>query len=207
VKLGSIVRDFAQAMEVADHRGPQAANHRDATRMYQPGIGPLGEDAAVRLTLAEMKASHPDTYAVAGKRRYPGSAAVCDLALGALPDWAIEVKLARLGRDNGTYEDAAIKKILSPYPEDRSAVTDCAKLINGGFAGRCAVLIYGFEDPHRPLHWLIEAFEAVAAKTALLGQREEAQLTELVHPVFRAGRVYAWEVLADLDRSMRTALR
>ena len=181
-------------MEVVDHRHPQAASHRDATRLYQPGIGPFGEDAAVAMTLAEMQAANAGIYAGAGKRRYPDSSHVCDLALGALPDWAIEVKLARLGRDNGTYEDAAIKKILSPYPEDRSAVTDCAKLARSGFAGRCAVLIYGFEDPHRPLHQLIEAFEAVAAKAAVLGPREEAHLRELVHPVFAAGRVYAWEV-------------
>jgi hypothetical protein len=165
------VRDFALAMEVVDHQRPQAASHRDATRLYQPGIGPFGEDAAVAMTLAEMQAANAGIYATAGKRRYPGNSHVCDLAIGAPPDWAIEVKLARLGRDNGTYEDAAIKKILSPYPEDRSAVTDCAKLARSGFAGRCAVLIYGFEDPHRPLHRLIEAFEAVAAKTAVLGPR------------------------------------
>lgn len=195
VDLGQIVRDFAMAMEAVDHQSPQATSHRDATRLYQPGIGPFGEDAAVAMTLAEMQAASAGIYAIAGKRRYPDSSHVCDLALGALPDWAIEVKLARLGRDNGTYEDAAIKKILSPYPEDRSAVTDCAKLARSGFAGRCAVLIYGFEDPHRPLHWLIEAFEAVAAKKAVLGPREEARLRELVHPVFAAGRVYAWEVL------------
>jgi hypothetical protein len=30
------------------------------------------------------------------------------------------VKLARVGRDNGTYEDTAVKKILSPYEGDRS---------------------------------------------------------------------------------------
>jgi hypothetical protein len=35
-------------------------------------------------------------------------------------DWAIEVKLAHVGGDNGTYEDAAAKKILSPYTDDRS---------------------------------------------------------------------------------------
>jgi len=54
-----------------------------------------------------------------------GRAFLLTTALGTLPDWAIEVKPARLGRDNGTYEDAAIKKILSPYSGDRSAVTDC----------------------------------------------------------------------------------
>jgi hypothetical protein len=32
---------------------------------------------------------------------------------GRLPDLAIDVKIAWLGRDNGTYEDAAIKKVLS----------------------------------------------------------------------------------------------
>ena len=49
------------------------------------------------MTLAEMQASS-SAYGGAGKRRYPGSKHVCDLAIGATPDWAIEVKLARLGR-------------------------------------------------------------------------------------------------------------
>ena len=196
VNLGQIVHDFARAMEAVDHRRPQAASHRDATRLYQPGIGPFGEDVAVAMTVAEMQTADPSTYADVGKRRYPGSSTVCDLVFGAAPDWAIEVKLARLGRDNGTYEDAAIKKILSPYSDDRSAVTDCRKLAGSGFAGKRAILIYGFEDPDRPLAWLIEAFEAVAAKIVSLGPREEAPLNHLVHPVFAAGRVYAWEVLA-----------
>jgi hypothetical protein len=120
--------------------------------------------------------------------------AVCDLGFSDTPGWAIEVKLARLGRDNGTYEDAAIKKILSLHSEDRSAVTDCDKLAGSSFAGKCAILIYGFEDPQRPLSWLIGAFEAVAART-VLGPREAAPLRELVHLVFAAGQVYTWEVL------------
>jgi hypothetical protein len=70
-------------------------------------------------------------------------------------------------------------------------------LARSGFAGRSAILIYGFEDPHRPLGWLIKAFEAVAAGTAVLGPREEARLRELVHPVFATGHVYAWEVLGS----------
>jgi hypothetical protein len=193
--LVDVVRDFAAGMEAADHGRPQAASHRDSARLYQAGIGPFGEDDAVAMTLAEMQAAHGDAYAGAGKRRYPSGRYVCDLALGKLPDWAIEVKLARLGRDNGTYEDAAIKKILSPYPEDRSAVTDCQKLAHSGFAGRLAVLIYGFEDPQRPLSWLIEAFEAVASRIVSLGPQKVAPLANLVHPVFTAGKVYAWEVL------------
>jgi hypothetical protein len=86
VDLIRIVRDFALAMEVVDHRCPQAASHRDATRLYQPGIGPFGEDAAVAMTIAEMQAANASAYAIPGKRRYPGSSHVCDLALGALPE-------------------------------------------------------------------------------------------------------------------------
>jgi hypothetical protein len=63
VNLGQIVHDFAQAMEAVDHRRPQAASHRDATRLYQPGIGPFGEDAAVAMTVAEMQAADTSTYA------------------------------------------------------------------------------------------------------------------------------------------------
>jgi hypothetical protein len=192
MELGKIVCDFAAGMQAADHRSPQAASHRDGSRLYRPGIGPFSEDAAVALTLAEI---HTAAYAGAGKRRYPGSRNVCDLVIGARPDWAIEVKMARLGRDNGTYEDTAIKKILSPYADDRSAITDCRKLAESSFAGRRAILIYGFEDPQRPLGWLIDSFEAIAALTVRLGPREQAPLGGLIHPVFATGYVYAWEIL------------
>src|SRR5215468_5311867 len=149
MELRQVVHDFADGMEAADHRSPKAASN-DGTRLYKPGIGPFREDMAVKLTLAEMRTRHGDAYAYAGKRRYPSGRSECDLAVGQLPEWAIEVKMARLGRDNGTYEDTTTKKILSPYPDDRSAVTDCRKLAGSGFAGRRAVLIYGFDDPKRP---------------------------------------------------------
>jgi hypothetical protein len=200
MELVRIVRDFACAMEAVDQRRPQAVSRRTATRRYQPGIGPFAEDDAVSRTLAEMQAADGTAYLTAGKRRYPSGGRTCDLALGELPDWAIEVKLARVGRDNGTYEDAAIKKVPSPYPDDRSAVTDCVKLAQSGFAGRRAVLIYGFEVQGRPLLWLIEAFEAVAERHAVLGPRAEAPLRSLVHPVFAAGGVFAWEVLGCATR-------
>jgi hypothetical protein len=95
--------------------------------------------------LAEMRFVRGGIYANAGKRHYPASRNVCDLVLAELPDWAIEVKMARLRRSNGDYEDATIKKILSPYPDDRSAVTDWRKLAASGFGARRAMLIYGFE--------------------------------------------------------------
>jgi hypothetical protein len=195
MKLQKFVRDFAVAMEAVDRRRPQATSSRTATLRYRPGIGPFAEDDAIAMTVTEMNAADSTTYANLGKRRYPESGQICDLALGEVPEWAIEVKLARVGRDNGTYEDAAIKKILSPYADDRSAVTDCLKLARSGFAGRRAVLIYGFEVPGRPLSLLVDAFEAVAARQVVLGPRTEAPLRNLIHPIFIAGGVFAWELL------------
>jgi len=75
------------------------------------------------------------------------------------------------------------------------------KLARSDFAGKCAILIYGFEDLERPGDWLIEAFEAIATRAAVLGPRQQAPLRQLVHPVFAAGQVYAWEVVRD-DRYM-----
>jgi hypothetical protein len=195
MELGQIVHDFAAGMEAADHRRPQASSSSIAGRLYQPGIGPFRETEAVALTLAEMRSVRGGVYANAGKRRYPAGRNECDLVVGELPDWAIEVKMARLRRDNGDYEDTTTKKILSPYPDDRSAVTDCRKLASSGFGERRAILIYGFEDPARPIMWLIEAFELIAARTVTLGPRVAVPLNDLVHPVFAAGHVWSWEVL------------
>ncbi len=114
---------------------------------------------------------------------------------GSCQTGPFEVKIARFRRDNGDYEDTTTMKILSPYPDDRSAVTDCRKLASSGFGERRAILIYGFEDPARPIMWLIEAFELIAARTVTLGPRETAPLNDLVHPVFAAGHVWGWEVL------------
>jgi hypothetical protein len=67
----------------------------------------------VALAVAEMKVANAHAYTSAGKRRYPGSSHVCDLALGAVPDWAIEVKLARLGHDNGGRSAASLAATYS----------------------------------------------------------------------------------------------
>jgi hypothetical protein len=200
MELGHIVHDFTAGMEAADRRRPRASSSSTAGRFYQPGTGPFRETEAVALTLAELRTVRSGVYAHAGKRRYPASRNECDLAVGELPDWAIEVKMARLRRDNGDYEDTT-KKILSPYPDDRSAVTDCRELASSGFGDRQAILIYGFEDPARPITWLIEAFELIAATTVTLGPRETAPLKDLVHPVFAAGHVWGWEVLGSRSDS------
>jgi hypothetical protein len=59
VDRDQIVHDFALGMEIVDYRRPQAASHRDTTRLYRPGIGPFGEDAAAAMTITGMKAANP----------------------------------------------------------------------------------------------------------------------------------------------------
>lgn len=56
MELDQIVHDFAAAMKAVDHRRPQAVSSRDATRLYQPGIGPFAEDAVVAMTVADAGA-------------------------------------------------------------------------------------------------------------------------------------------------------
>ena len=98
-------------MKAADNRQPQASSSSTAGRLYQPGIGPFPETEAIALTLAEMRSIRGGVYARAGKQRYPASRNECDLAPGELPDWAIEVKMARLRRDNGQ-QDGPIRPHL-----------------------------------------------------------------------------------------------
>jgi len=66
------------------------------------------------MTLTEMRAAHDDAYAVAGKRRYPTGRHVVDLALGKLPEWAIEVKSARLNRDKERTRKQPLKRSFRP---------------------------------------------------------------------------------------------
>ncbi len=195
LRLSQLCSDFALAMEAIDQRRPQAASHRGATRLYKPGIGPFAEDRIVSMILGELRGMGKTAYTDAGKQRYPGNGQICDLVL---PGWAIEVKLAREMRDNGTYEPAAVSKILSRTPDDRSAVTDCAKLAQSHFPCKRAVLIFAFENPDHPVRWLIEAFEAVAAQHAVLGPRAEHPLRNLVHPIYDSGAVYAWQILSPV---------
>lgn len=130
--------------------------------------------------------------------RYPESTRQrCDLCLGTVPAWtlALEVKLLRLLGDNGKLNDNMVMHLISPYPEHRSALTDCAKLRTSKMATRKAVLIYGFEDDKWPMEPLIEAFETLAGQQGGLGPRIQASFEGLIHPIHSKGWVYAWGLL------------
>jgi hypothetical protein len=78
--------------------------------------------------------------------------------------------------DNGLPNDNMLMHILSPYPEHRSALTDCKKLKASGLEGRKAILIYGYECEQRPMELAIAAFETLAGLQKRLREIELAHL-------------------------------
>jgi hypothetical protein len=162
----------------------------------------------VDLIIAQMRSMHSQAYDRLGCRiPYSGSRQACDIALPA--EWLIEVKMGRFYGDNNKPDDTSIKDILSPFDVDRSAVTDCAKLVRIGGSERKAMIIYGFDAPNRPLVTVINAFETLAERSVTLGPRITATYADLVHPVHRQGAVFGWEVHAhppgtEVDHSPRS---
>lgn len=179
-----------------DERRPVAVRQTNG-EPFQPGIGPHTETAAVALAMADL-AGRGEYVAHRLGVSYPRSPRQkCDVCLGSPPrwDWVLEVKLLRFMGDNGRPNDNILMHILSPYPAHRSALTDCDKLKNSGFDGRKGIIIYGFEHPEWPLEPAITAFELLARARGTIGERYEAPLRGLVHPVHETGRVFGWEVL------------
>ena len=109
--------------------------------------------------------------------------------------WFIEAKMMRLMGDNGKPNDNILTHILSPYPQQRSALTDCLKLKESGFNGKLAILIYGYSYQGYPLEPVIHAFEILAQEGCQLSPRAEASFSGLMHPVHREGATYVWELL------------
>lgn len=202
MKLGlqTITSDFASGIALADHKRPQAVNVRSKVA-FQPGIGPHSEASTVELVMNELAGAKPELYSRYSLGvRYPTNPRWrCDLCLGTVPDWdwSIEIKMARFVGDNGKDNDNILMHILSPYPPHRSALTDCLKLLRSGFSGRRAILIYGFDHETWPLDPAIEAFETLARAKVKLGERQTSSFSELIHPVHKEGRVFAWEIEAQ----------
>lgn len=191
--LKDVVSDFAEAFRTADAARPQAAASRTG-RVYAPGLGPHGEVAAMVLILDQLIRMRPDCYADSGPADYPGTRQRCDLVVGRPPIWAVEIKMARAFGDNAKLDDTYLKDLLSPYPQDHSALGDAVKLASSGFTCRKAVLVYGFEYKARPLLPALEALELLMRNLVDVGHAEVAAFTDLVHPVHSSGAVYAWEV-------------
>lgn len=203
MELAEFVSDFALGLQSADARKPVAINQR-SKEPFQPGIGPHTESAATALVMTELAEAKPGLYEQHTLNvPYKNARKKCDVCLGTSPDWewSVEVKLLRFLGDNGQPNDNILMHILSPYPEHRSALTDCEKLLASGLHGRKAILIYGFDSDEWPLHPAIDAFETLAGTRARIGPRCEVRFSGLVHPIHSRGQVFAWEILAPLPGS------
>jgi hypothetical protein len=200
VNLSELVLDVRDAIVRVDACRPTWRSVRTGAS-YLPGIGPYPETAAIELISNELTRAVPETYgSLALGTSYPSAPRLrCDLLLGNPPAWAVEIKLLRLLGDNGKLNDNMLTHILSPYPEHRSALTDVSKLRASEFRCRLAVLIYGFDYSDWPMDPAIDAFESLAGE---LGPRCNASFSGLVHPVQRAGRVFAWEVLQQRSETV-----
>lgn len=198
IQLHDLVKDFAQGMALADSKAPQQVSARTG-KAYQPGLGPHTEAKTVDLVLEELEATRPDVYkGHATGVPYPGLSPLrrCDLVLGT---WAIEAKMLRIMGDNGKPNDNMLMHILSPYPQHRSALTDCRKLGESSLGPRKAILIFGYEYEAWPMEPTILAFEALAGREVSLGDRQSASVEGLLHPVHQRGGVFGWEILGVSD--------
>jgi hypothetical protein len=202
-ELGQFIQDFATALVAVDARRPTASSSRNGSQ-YQAGIGPHPESATVNLVMEELRRVRPDIY-TASRREVPYTSVPrqkCDICFGSDPDWcwSVEIKMLRVMGDNGKPNDNILMHILSPYPVNRSAVTDCGKLLQSGLPGRKAIVIFAYEYPDYPAEPVIRSFELVASDQVTLGPRQSAAFSGLVHPVHQSGRVFAWEISTRLVR-------
>jgi len=188
--LEQFVALFAEGITQVDQRLPVAKNMRRGTN-FRPGIGPFGEAATIDLVMAEVSAKVMSGYQKCVP--YPSDPRKkCDLCIGTEPNWelAVEMKLLRVMGDNGKSNDSMLMHILSPYPANRSALTDCAKLAQSGFRCPKAIVIYGYDYEDWPMEKAIAAFERLAGD--LIEERTSAKFSGLVHPVHQRGAVYGW---------------
>ena len=200
--LSEIVSDFADAFKAVDETRPQGASR---TRTYRPGIGPLTEADAVNRALQQLKEGTRSSYYLdASPKRYPSSRQQCDVVIAR--EWAIEFKLLRPFGDNGAEAEHWSENALHPYPGNVSSIGDSIKLIESGFPERKAIIIFGYEHspPLIDITIAIESFEAIAKQVVgiELEARQSAQFGPLIHPVHQQGKVFGWQVLGSVPRSV-----
>jgi hypothetical protein len=187
--IQKLASDFAHAIVAADAHRPTALSHRSGVP-YQSGIGPHTEAATLSLVAQELRLLDLNCYdQITENVPYPNlPRQKCDWSIRVEQQtWFIEAKMMRLMGDNGKPNDNILTHILSPYPQQRSALTDCWKLKESGFDGQLGVLIYGYSYQGYPLEPVIHAFEVLAGETCRLSPRAESSFFGLTHPVHREG--------------------
>ncbi len=188
--LNDFLSEFAKGIKIADSRRPQKISRTG--RVYQEGIGPFTEDETVDLVLKEFS-SDWNNCKMDRFVSFPSlPRSKCDLCLTTPAGKVfIEIKMMRLFGDNGKTNDNITTHILSPYSQQRSAVTDIRKLHNSGFNGDKAIMIYGYDYDDYPVSLMMDCFEALGG-TWLRLPRLLHKFDELNHPVHTRGEVYGW---------------
>ena len=93
-------------------------------------------------------------------------------------------------RNNGTHEEFLVNHILSPYEADKSFLTDTKKLLDSGFQGQKAVMMYGYDYDNFPIDRILGCFELIAEKyfCKIIKQYEQS-FEDLIHPIHKKGKV------------------
>ena len=191
--LDRLTRLLAHAVQTVDARLPVAKNKRTGIA-FGAGLGPHSETETFKLIIDEARASDPGWFTDVGfSIPYPESSRQkCDFRLSTpAGELFVEGKLLRLKGDNGKPNDNMLMHIVSPYPQHRSALTDCTKLAKSQLPGVKVITIVGYSYSDLPLEPAICAFETLARSEVSLGKRHQAQFRELRHPVHREGSIIA----------------
>ena len=134
--LAKLATDFARAIQAADAECEAAISVRTKLS-YQRGIGPHTETSTLSLVRSKLVEVDPISYSkIETHIAYPvAPASEVRLVVGhcrVAEQVYIEAKMMRLMGDNGKPNDNILSHILSPYPQQRSALTDCRKVSQRG---------------------------------------------------------------------------
>jgi hypothetical protein len=170
--VSRFVSALARAVEAVDARSPIAVNQRTAMAYTE-----LGSVLTVRLTFRlivdEARTAEPYWFTDATfSIPYPSAPRQkCDLKVVTRDgELFVEGKLLRLMGDNGKPNDNMLMHILSPYPQHRSALTDCAKLAKSQFPGVKLIVILGYGYAALPLEPAVSAFRGPHRKGLDIGR-------------------------------------
>ena len=186
--LNQFVIDFAKSMEVVDKTLPPAKNVRTKEE-FDRGIGPYQEKLLIEHVVNNMKENNSSLYSnVELEVKYPNDRKRCDVVIN--DNLFIEVKAVRKMRNNGTHEEFLVNHILSPYEADKSFLTDTQKLLDSGFQGQKAVMLYGYDYDDFPIDRILGCFELIAEKYfCKITEQYEQSFEGLIHPLHKRGKV------------------
>ena len=181
--LDEFLSEFANRIKIVDSKSKHPK--------YGEGIGPFSEPQTIKKLLSEFPAGW-NGCEFEREVDYP-SGEQCDLCIEVNDQMKlfIEFKMMRLKRANGDIEDSNIGHILSPYPKQRSALTDIQKLKQSSFEGDKAIVIYGYDYDEYPMSCLIDCFEKLAG-SQLQTPKYSRNFDGLRHPVHTRGQVHGW---------------